>query len=312
MGEVFIIKIAIVGAGAIGGLFGSLLHKGGENVTFVDINQEHIGVIQSVGLTVVRQSGNEVLKIKATTKIEEAGTPDLIIFAVKSYDNQQAAHDCLKIVGPNTIVLTVQNGIGNVDTLAAVLGANHIIAGTTAFGCTVLGPGKIKPSEKGSISIGELDGRITPRLEKVVAAFTRAGIEMHTSQNVDSLIWTKLLVNVGINALGAITLLTNGQLLEYEETESLQAAVVAEGAAVAKAKGIEFMTDDILQHVRVVAQGTYSNKASMRQDVERGSRTEVLAINGAIVAEGKKYGIPTPVNDTLTKLVKSIEKRGKI
>ncbi|CVK19112.1 MULTISPECIES: ketopantoate reductase family protein [Sporomusa] len=305
-------KITVVGAGAIGGLFGSFLCKSGEEVTFVDINREHVAAIQAAGLIIERQSGTEVLTVKATTNIEEAGTPDLIIFSVKAYDNQQAAEDCLKIVGPDTIVLTVQNGVGNVETLSAVLGAGRIIAGTTAFGCTVLGPGRIKPSETGSISIGELDGRITPRLERVVAAFTKAGVEMHTSQNVDSLIWTKLLVNVGINPLGAITLLTNGQLLEHEETKSLQAAAVAEGAAVAKAKGIEFMTENILEHVRGVARGTYNNKASMRQDVERGSRTEVLAINGAIVAEGQKLGIPTPVNETLTKLVKAIEKRGKI
>ncbi len=305
-------KIVVVGAGAIGGLFGSFLHKSGEVVTFVDVNAEHVSAMLSTGLTVVRPSGEEKIKVKATTAIETAGTPDLIIFAVKSYDNQQAAQDCLKIVGPDTIVLTVQNGVGNVETLATILGRKRILAGTTAFGCTVLGPGKIQPSEKGSISIGELDGSITPRLQNVIDTFAKAGAEMHISQNVDSLIWTKLLVNVGINALGAITLLTNGQLLEYEETESLQAAVVQEGAAVAKAKGIEFMVDDILEHVRGVALGTYSNKASMRQDIERGARTEVLAINGAIVAAGKELGIPTPVNETLTKLVKTIEKRGKM
>ncbi|HWR06143.1 2-dehydropantoate 2-reductase [Sporomusa sp.] len=305
-------QIAVVGSGAIGGLFGSFLHKSGEDVTFVDINAEHVVEMQSSGLTVTRQSGDEVLKVKAVTNIEEAGTPDLILFAVKSYDNEQAARDCLKIVGQDTIVLTVQNGVGNIEAIETVLGRNRILAGTTAFGCTVLGPGRIKPSETGSISIGELDGTTTPRLQKVVDTFIKAGVEMHVSQGVDSLIWTKLLVNVGINALAAITMLTNGQLLEYEETESLQAAVVEEGAAVAKAKGITFMVDDILEHVRGVSRSTYDNKASMRQDIERGAKTEVLAINGAIVAEGKRLGIPTPVNETLTKLVKTIEKRGKI
>lgn len=305
-------KIAVVGSGAIGGLFGSFLHKNGEDVIFVDIKKPHVEAMQTQGLIVVRQGVEEVFKVKATTNIEEAGRPDLILFAVKSYDNEQAAKDCLKIAGPDTIVLTVQNGVGNVDTIGDILGRNRILAGTTAFGCTVLGPGKIKPSEKGSISIGELDGSITPRLQRVVDTLTKAGVEMHVSQNVDSLIWTKLMVNVGINALAAITLLTNGQLLDYEESASLQDEVVNEGAAVAKAKGIEFLVGDILELVRGVSRSTYDNKASMRQDVERGDRTEVLAINGAIVAEGKKLGIPTPVNETLTKLVKTIEKRGKI
>ncbi|QDR79172.1 ketopantoate reductase family protein [Sporomusa termitida] len=305
-------QIAVVGSGAIGGLFGAFLHKSGEDVTFVDINTEHVAAMQANGLTIVRQGGVEVLPVKAVSRIEAAGTPDLILFAVKAYDNEQAARDCLKIAGQDTSILTVQNGVGNVETIAAILGANRILAGTTAFGCTVLGPGIIKPSATGSISIGELNGTITPRLQQVVAAFTNAGVEMHVSQNVDSLIWTKLLANVGINALAAITMLTNGQLLEYKETERLQAAVVQEGAAVAKAKGIKFMVADILEHVRGICRSTYDNKASMRQDIERGLRTEVLAINGAIVDEGAKLGIPTPVNETLTNLLKAIERRGKL
>ena len=118
------------------------------------------------------------------------------------------------------------------------------------------------------------------------------------------------MANVGINALATITKLTNGELLEYPETLSLQAAAVAEGAAVAKAKGISFLAEDILEYVRGVARATYGNKASMLQDVERGVRTEVLAINGAIVAEGRKLGVPTPVNETLTGLVLTLEKKG--
>ncbi|MDR3573878.1 MAG: 2-dehydropantoate 2-reductase [Anaerolineaceae bacterium] len=305
-------KIVVVGSGAVGGLLGSFLHKGGEDVTFVDIWEEHVKALQSTGLTIVRETGDEVIPVKATTKIEEAGGADLIIVAVKSYDNDQAARDCQRIVRPDTMVLTVQNGVGNVEAIGAILGHNRIIAGTCAFGCTVLGPGKIRPSATGSLSIGELDGSLTARLKDVVDTFVKAGIEMHISQGVDNLIWTKLMVNVGINALTAITMLTNGQLLDYEETISLQDAVVKEGAAVAKAKGIEFMAADILGHVRDIARSTYANKSSMRQDIERGARTEINAINGAIVREGKQLAIPTPVNDTLTKLVQVIEKRGKI
>lgn len=305
-------KITIVGSGAIGGLFGSFLHKSGEDVTLVDIWEDHIKAIQTSGLTITHPHGDEVVKVKATANIEEAGMADLIIIAVKSYDNEQAARDCQRIINPDTIVMTVQNGVGNVDTIGAVLGRSRIIAGTCAFGCTVLGPGKIKPSPTGSLSVGELDGRVTSRLKKVVETFTKAGIEMHISRNVDSLIWTKLMVNVGINALTAVTMLTNGQLLEYEETRALQAMVVYEGAAVAKAKGIEFMAADILEHVREIARSTYDNKSSMRQDIERGAKTEVGSINGAIVREGRKAGTPTPVNETLTLLVSVIEKRGNV
>ncbi len=302
-------KIAVVGSGAIGGLLGSLLHNSGEDVVLVDVWQEHIQAIRSSGLTVAGSDGDQVFRMKATAVVSEAGTPDLIIFAVKSYDNQVAANDCLKIAGPETIVLTVQNGVGNVDIIGEILGRERIIAGTCAFGSTVLAPGKIRPTPAGSLSIGELDGRVTPRLQNVVEMFVRAGVEMHVSREVDSLIWTKLMVNVGINALAAITRLTNGQLVELEELRNVQEAAVGEGIAVARAKGIPFMVDDILEHVRRIARATYHNKASMLQDIERGARTEVLAINGAVVAEGQKQGIPTPVNETLTNLVLALEKR---
>lgn len=302
-------KIAVIGAGAIGGLLGSLLHASGEEVVLVDVWEEHIKIIQSSGLIVVGPDEEKTVRIKATADITEAGKPELIIVAVKSYDCLTAARDCLKIAGPDTIVLTLQNGVGNVEILGETLGRSRIIAGTCAFGSTVLGPGKIRPTPAGSLSIGELDGSITDRLRDIAAMFTRAGVEIHLSREVDSLIWTKLMVNVGINALAAITFLTNGELLEFEETRSLQAAAVNEGIAVAKAKGIPFMVDDVLEYVRNIARATYHNIASMRQDVERGARTEILAINGAIVAEGEKLGIPTPVNDTLTKLVQTLEKR---
>ncbi|MHC1761516.1 MAG: ketopantoate reductase family protein [Negativicutes bacterium] len=303
-------KIAVVGSGAIGGLLGSFLMQNCETVTFVDTWEEHVRALQTAGLIVAGPNGDKVLNVKATTSVIDAGTPDLIVFAVKAYNNEVAARDCLKIVGPDTIILTVQNGVGNIETIGGILGYHRIIAGTCAFGSTLVEPGRIKPTPAGSLSIGELDGRITPRLTKIAELFAKAGVEMHVCSNVDSLIWTKLMANVGINALATITKLTNGELLEYPETLSLQAAVVAEGAAVAKAKGISFLSEDILEYVRDVARSTYANKASMLQDVERGARTEVLAINGAIVAEGRKMGIPTPVNEALTYLVLTLEKKG--
>ena len=304
-------KIAIVGSGAVGSLFGSILHKNGQDVTLVDIWEEHVRAIQSSGLSVVRQNEEEVVKVKAARKIEEAGRPDLIIMAVKSYDTEQASRDCQRIVGPDTMVLTVQNGVGNVDMIGDILGRKRILAGTTAFGSTVIGPGKIRATETGSITIGELDGSLTPRLQNVIDTFTKAGITMQISQEVDSLIWTKLMVNVGINALTAITKMTNGQLLDYEETKSLQAMAVNEGIAVAEAKGIGFLVEDPLKHVIDIALSTRDNKSSMRQDIERGAKTEIDFINGAIVTEGQKAGVSTPVNETLTKLIKVIEKRGK-
>lgn len=193
-------KIAVVGSGAIGGLFGSMLAQGGLDVTLVDTWQEHVACMSAHGLLIERPNGKtEAIPVKTTTHIQDAAEPDLIIIAVKSYDTEQAATDCLSIVRPDTMILTVQNGVGNVDIIGNILGHHRILAGTTSFGCTRLAPGKIKSSDVGEITIGELSGNITPRLKQVVDTFSTAGFEMHTSQNVDSLIWSKLVVNVGIN-----------------------------------------------------------------------------------------------------------------
>lgn len=303
-------KIAIVGAGAIGGLFGSILSKNGMNVTLVDIWAEHVRVMQASGLTVVDGKEEETVKVKATTNIEDVGTPDLIILSVKSYDTEQAARDCLRIIGPESLIMTVQNGVGNVAKISEVLGRDRVIAGTTSFGSTMLGPGRIQPNGKGKINIGELDGRKTPRLHNVVNTLIKGGIDTEiVLGGVDNLIWTKLVVNVGINALTSITELRNGELLEYQETKLLQALVVEETKAVAQAQGIRFNVEDPLQHVMEIARDTYNNKSSMLQDIERGAKTEIDFINGAIVTEGKKRDIPTPVNEVLTLLVKTIEKR---
>lgn len=305
-------KVAVVGSGAMGGLFGSILTGGGVDVTLVDIWQEHVTVMRRQGITVVRDNKENVVPVHVTTQITDVKDPDLIIIFVKSYDTEQAARDCLQIVTPNTMVLTLQNGVGNTEKIGSILGRERIIAGTTSFGCTVLEAGKIKPSNIGEVTIGELDGAISPRLTRLKELFQKAGIETHVSDNIDSLIWSKLVVNVGINAITAITLLTNGQLLDFPESTSLLEKAAEEGIRVARHKNIRFLVDDPLQWVKDVAIGTYHNKSSMRQDIERGKKTEVDFINGAIVAEGAKAGIPTPVNQVLTLLVKSIEHRNRL
>jgi 2-dehydropantoate 2-reductase len=303
-------KIVVVGAGAIGGLFGSILTKNGLDVTLVDIWTEHVKNLQVSGLIVVGRNGENKVKVKATNRIEDAGTPDLIVIAVKSYDTEQAAQDCLRIIGPNTIVLTVQNGVGHIEKIGKILGYDRIIAGTTSFGSTLLGAGTIKPSNIDEITIGELDGASTSRIRNLADTLIKAGIETHVSDSIDSQIWTKLVVNVGINALTAITHLKNGELFDYPDAMRLQALAVYEAIAVARAKGISLLVNDPLKWVIDVTRRTCDNKSSMLQDIERGTRTEIDFINGAIVTEGKKVGVPTPVNEVLTLLIKTIEKRG--
>jgi 2-dehydropantoate 2-reductase len=295
-------KVTIVGTGAIGSVKGTILFNHGQDVTFVEIRQDYIDQIKAHGLHIDYGEGEQVVPIHITNRIADGGTPDLVIMAVKSYDNVQAAKDVASVMGPNTTVLTMQNGVGNIETISQYVNPAQLIAGTTTFGSTVLKPGYVK-SAVGVIHIGEINGGMTDRIHKVADALKEGGFEVGISNNVTSLIWTKLLVNVGINAIGALTLRRNGEIPGLAPAAAVQKMVVDEGAAVAKALGIQFDVPDIHEYVKQVCFGTAQNKASMYQDVERGSQTEVLAMNGAIVAEGKKLGIATPANEVITDLI---------
>ena len=304
-------KITVLGTGAIGGLFGSIFHQGGHNVTCVETNEEYVKKIKADGLRLTRGDKDQIVNLKVTSNIEDGGTPDLIMMAVKSYDNAQAAKDCRKAIGPDAVVLTLQNGVGNVEAISEILGADRVIAGTTIFGSTVVEPGWVKSSIEGSIDIGEPSGKITPRIRRIADELGSC-MEIHVVENVIDLIWTKLMVNVGINAIGSLCHLTNGQILDYPTAEKVQDQLLDEALSVAEAKGIKFTVEDIRAYVKNTCIATYSNKASMYQDVERGSVTEVRAINGAIVHWGKVFDIPTPANELITNLMIAREGHGKI
>ena len=300
-------KIVVVGSGAIGTLFSSILFNHGQDVTLVEKRQEIIDAIQKNGLKILRGDKEQTLKIKITNRIEDVPSPDLIMFTVKSYDNVTAAQDCLKIIGNNTTVLTLQNGIGNYETIAEIVGKERTVVGTTTFGSTQFAPGCTRGSETGSISIGEYSGGISDRIKKLAKILEDGGFEVQMVDDVNSLIWTKLAVNVGINAIGALCRITNGQTHLVKPAGEIQKLAVEELMKVAKLEGIKLDYDHLYQHVTDVAVRTQSNKCSMLQDIENVNHTEVLAINGAIVDRGKKHGIETPVNFVLMNLVKAAE-----
>ena len=302
-------RIAVVGAGAMGSLFGGLLAEAGEDVVLVDIWEEHVRAINERGLHIKGVSGDRVVRVRATTKHAEVGVVDLVLIQVKSYATEKAIRDALPMIGERTVVLTLQNGLGNVEKIAAVVGRERVLAGTTAHGATVLGPGEIYHAGRGPTVIGEVDGRITDRVKAIAATFNRAGIETEITDNIMGAIWTKMLANVAINALTAITGLYNGELLELEETKAVMLKAVDEAVAVAKAMGIKLLVEDPHEFVLGIARATATNKSSMLQDVERGRRTEIDAINGMIVHYGRELGIPTPVNEVLVAAVKGIELR---
>jgi 2-dehydropantoate 2-reductase len=304
----YFMKITIVGAGAMGSLFGGLLAESGNEVFLIDIWKEHVDTINQKGLWIEGLSGDRFVKVKAVSETKAIpGTSDILIIFVKSYHTASAANSISSIVGENTSILTLQNGLGNFEILCDILGSEKVIAGTTSYGATILGPGKVRHAGAGPTAVGELDGNITHRIEKVSQLLNQAGIKTETTKNVMGLIWSKLLVNVGINALGVLLRVKNGELITGKYSPILQTALVEEAMQVAEKKGIKFIHQDMISEVATICEKTGGNLNSMLQDVLKKRKTEIDFINGAIVREGKKLNISTPVNQVITDLIKAME-----
>jgi len=300
-------KIAVMGAGAMGSLFGGLLAEAGEDVTLIDVWKEHVDALNARGLRITGISGDRAIEVNSTTDPGKVGSVDLVIIFVKSYDTAEAARDALPMASDETVFLSLQNGLGNIDKTAEAAGKHRIIRGVTAQGSTMMGPGEIYHAGQGPTVIGELDETSTERVERIAKAFNHAGIHTEISSNIMGAIWSKVLVNVGINPITALTGLRNGELLDHQEIRQVMKRAVEEAMMVAQSLGIEMELDNPVEKVYKVAEATAANRSSMLQDVERGRKTEIDALNGAIVELGRRIGVDTPVNATLVAAVKGLE-----
>ncbi len=302
-------QIVIIGAGAMGGLFASRLSAAGETVTVMDVWQEHIERIRQQGLILEDEAGTFVSHPAAVTRVEDLPPADLIIIFVKSYMTGAAAKSAREILGPSTRVLTLQNGLGNAETIAEIVGKERVLAGTTAMGATLLGVGRVRLGGTGDTHIGRLAGPADEFCHETARVFSQAGLPATADDEVQSLIWGKLVINIGINALTALLKLRNGQLSDFYETRELVEMAVGEAVQVAAAAGIWLPYEDAVSKVLSTARATGGNQSSMLQDILNGRHTEIDAINGALVREGERVGVLTPVNRTLTLLIRTLEKK---
>jgi 2-dehydropantoate 2-reductase len=300
-------KIVIMGAGAMGSLFGGLLASSGEEVWLVDPRRAQIEAIRSAGLTIEKEGRALVIRVNATEDVLSAGKAGLVIIFVKAPDTERAVSDALALEDHKTVFLSLQNGLGNEDVICARIDRRKVMLGVTGHGATVLGPGRIRHAGTGKTTIGALDDTNRERAIQVAALFRKARIETEVSGDIHELIWDKLMVNVGINALTALTNMKNGQLLEHPETLALMEGLIFEGAEVARKKGIR-ITPNPFERAKQVAYATRDNRSSMGQDFDFKRKTEIDVINGAVVREAKRLGIAAPCNETITNLVKVIEK----
>jgi len=304
-------KIAVVGSGALGGFFGYVFASRGQEVTLVDIDAKKIEAIQASGLTVTTREKEETIQIRTYSRTDDVGEVDLVFFSVKSYSTLAAAKSLPPLMGADTLVMSIQNGIGNVEKIASVVGADRVIGGITAHSFQMQNLTHIRyAGGAGHLHIGRLEGENSPRIHAIADILREGGIEVQVNEGILDYIWYKLLINTPINAIAAITRLKNEVLAENEEVCRLMRIVGDEALTVAKAADIRIlMTQHPVELCCAALRAAPGNKASMLQDIEAKRRTEIDAINGAIVEKGEELSIPTPVNRALTSLVKIEESK---
>ena len=297
-----------MGAGGMGSLFGGLLTLSGEEVWLVDVWKDHIEAIRSNGLSMEEKGRVQILRVNATTEVASIGQADLVLIFVKTYHTEKAVADARVLQKEATVYLTLQNGLANEETLCKKVDPQRVILGVTGQGATLLKTGHIRHGGAGKTFLGELDGKLTDRVTQIARMFVKAGIETETSSHIQDLVWEKLFVNVGVNALAALTGLKNGQLLDDPEAFRLMEALVSEAVEVARKKGIR-IEGEPMERVKAVIEATQENRCSMGQDVDYKRRTEINAINGAVVREAARLGISVPYNQMITDLIKVVEKK---
>lgn len=305
-------KICMLGTGSLGSTIGGTLAQGGSEVYFIDQWKEHIDKINENGLKMTDEKEDWYVKVDARTSAEGMGPVDLVIVLVKSFATKEAVSQLKEtnVIGENTLVMSLQNGLGNEETIAEVVGEANVISGKTYVGGRLLSPGYVSAGVKGKYTyIGELTGEITDRIQAVCDEFNKAGLLCEVSDNIKGLIWDKLLINVAAGALCGITRLPYGPLYEEEYIKETAVVAIQEGIDVAKAAGVKLKSEDPEYPWYAASEGLPETfKTSILQSLELKRPTEIDFINGSVVEWGKKFGIPTPVNRTLVTCVKGIEK----
>ncbi len=300
-------RIYMIGAGAMGGVYGGLLFRAGFDVTLIDPRQDHIGKIVSEGLVVEGVRGRHVVRVPAVTSPTGLAPADLAIVFTDANATREAAHTAVSVLKLEGFALTLQNGIGNVEALVSELGDKRVVAGVSMNSAANPDPGRVLNTNAGMTTIGELDGRTSARIEHVSKMLNKAEIETSVITDPMAYIWGKFVLNCAINPLTAITGLRSGEMYRTPEVNALQDKVIDEILAVVERKGVKLSESNPRRKIKDHCQVRY-NKPSMMQHVERGQRTEIDALNGALVREAKALGMSIPYNEAVVAVVKGLEK----
>ena len=300
-------KICVIGAGAMGATYGGRLANSGNELAFVDAWAEHVDAINGKGLRLTGIPGDLTIRAKAylPDEVPPLGC-DLAIITVDSNNTAAAARTAAHVLKQDGVALTIQNGIGNVEELSRRLAADSVLVCSTMCSAIPIAAGHVDQTHENKTTIGEIDGSQTERVLKVQSILESAGFETVVSTDIMAVIWNKFVLNVAINALCAVSGMRLSELARHAEMDEYQDRIIDEVLAVVAAKEITLPDADIRRTIKRHCWSKFS-KPSMLQHMERGRRTEVDALNGAVVREGKALGIPTPYNEALTAIVKGRE-----
>ncbi|HGY1871250.1 TPA: ketopantoate reductase family protein [Klebsiella variicola] len=300
-------KIAIVGAGAMGGLFGARLALAGQDVSFVEASETTIEVISRQGLRLETPDVQESVRVPISRAHQVTGHFDLLVIFTKGFHTAAAIESVLHLVGPQTWALSVQNGLGNAELIARVVPAERIIVGMTNLPADLVAPGVVHSHGEGHINIWAGNGKDSPTVHEIAANFSQAGLPCEADPQVQVSIWEKVAFNAALNSVCAVTRRTVGAIGHAEEGRQVTSRIVSETVAVAQAAGVDADQRRVIAAVDYAFRHHQQHKPSMLQDVEAGRKTEIDFINGAVVERGKRLGVATPVLEMLFSLVKLSE-----
>jgi len=297
------VRVVVFGAGGVGMYLGSALATQ-HDVTLIG-RRENVDAICSRGL-IVRGLTERTVHLAASVDLEGVSPPDLLLLTVKSYDTAEAIEVCRSWTLPHTKVLSVQNGLGNVEALDAWIGP-RAFGGVASFGVTWEAPGQVRHAGAGMLVVGTLSGS-PDAVREIVELLRSCGLEAEPTDNLLGELWGKVIINAAINPLTALVHRPNGYLLENPSLRTLMEGLSAEAWRVAEASGIRLPSGDWVERTRRVAAATAQNRSSMLQDLERGRRTEIEAITGEVVRQARALGVSVPLNESILHLLLAAER----
>jgi 2-dehydropantoate 2-reductase len=302
-------KIVVVGSGSIGSLYGAFLSRF-ENTEVILVGRNpHVSAIQSKGLKIKGILGNHIFKLKAMKDASEVDKADLVIVTTKTYDTLTAAQSAKHLIDTGASVLLIQNGLGTEELVAKQLNTTKVLRATTCMGALRTSPGVVTATGRGLTEIGSRYPENYELVEKLSRMLKAVGFDVRTSKNIEGVVWTKTLVNCGINPVGALTGLSNGEVYRNKALRGLIVRLVKEAVQVVEALGIELTTEDPVRYALGTAKATGDNINSMLQDLQAGKRTEIDAITGEVIRLAKQLGIETPSSNAVYALVKALESK---